>query len=111
MSGLKSMVDIIQPPLENLIETIAPTIFNHASITLTHQANQPIECTITCEVLLNIYQIIETQSFFNFKPELKNSPASTPSSKQQPPPTAAIAQVETVETVDQRASCQTQQKH
>ncbi len=51
---------------------IAPAIFNHASISLAHQNNQLIECCVTCQIPLDVYQTIEKYSLFNLKPELRS---------------------------------------
>lgn len=66
------MQNSTNPEIENSTapQTIAQQIFNHAIATLTHEENQLIECDLICQIPLDVYQIIEKQGLFNFKPEL-----------------------------------------
>jgi hypothetical protein len=66
------MQNLTDPEIENstVAKTIATQIFDHAIATLTHEDNQLIECGLTCQIPLDIYQIIEKQGLFNLKPEL-----------------------------------------
>ncbi|MDZ7962272.1 MAG: YbjN domain-containing protein [Aulosira sp. DedQUE10] len=51
---------------------IALSILKHAIISLTHQDSKLIECCLTCQLPLEIYQTIEKNSLLNLKPELCN---------------------------------------
>jgi hypothetical protein len=51
---------------------IAVSILNHAIISLTHQDSKLIECCLTCQLPLEIYQTIEKKGLLNLKPELCN---------------------------------------
>jgi hypothetical protein len=51
---------------------IALSILNHAIISLTHQDSKLIECCLTCQLPLEIYQTIEKNGLLNLKPELCN---------------------------------------
>jgi len=66
------MQNSTHPEIENSTapQTIATQIFNHAIATLTHEDNQLIECNLSCQIPLDIYQSIEKQGLFNLKPEL-----------------------------------------
>jgi hypothetical protein len=49
---------------------IALSILNHAIISLTHQDSKLIECCLTCQLPLEIYQTIEKNGLLNLKAEL-----------------------------------------
>lgn len=58
------------------LETTIPEVFNRAIVVLTHQDDQLMECGLTCQIPLDIYQTIEKHGFFNLKPELCSQPIS-----------------------------------
>jgi hypothetical protein len=51
---------------------IALSILNHAIISLTHQDSKLIECCLSCQLPLEVYQTIEKNGLLNLKPELCN---------------------------------------
>ncbi|QIR36394.1 hypothetical protein HCG51_06225 [Tolypothrix sp. PCC 7910] len=51
---------------------IASSILSHAILSLTHQDSKLVECCLTCQIPLEIYQTIEKNSLLNLKPELCN---------------------------------------
>ncbi|MBD2166900.1 YbjN domain-containing protein [Calothrix membranacea FACHB-236] len=62
----------LEPETSASSVAIASSIFNHAIISLTHQDIKLVECCLTCQLPLEIYQTIEKNSLLNLKPELCN---------------------------------------
>jgi hypothetical protein len=50
-----------------------PLIVNTTNLALTREDNEIIECHLTFQVSRELYQRIDTQALFNFKPQVRGS--------------------------------------
>ncbi|MFN6570946.1 YbjN domain-containing protein [Dendronalium sp. ChiSLP03b] len=62
----------LEPQTPAFSMAIAPAILKHAIISPNHQDGKLVECCLICQLPLELYQTIEKNSLFNFKPELCN---------------------------------------